>query len=177
MSDRRTHTARWLLLFTFLIFGIVSLAACGLGEPSWYYHFRCNGDADCLSTNPIGQRNGDLDEGPDKVNCDQLMTFAAHFWGPNAKNWCDQTESPADGATFALTYDANGSTGGAVPTDATRYEYLEYATVQGNPGNLSLGARRFSGWSAHADGSTKVWTQGGVFGMTEDVKLYAIFAP
>lgn len=159
------------------LLSLVSMTACGLGEPSWYYHFRCNGDQDCLETNPIGQPNGDLDEGPDKINCTQLMTFADHFWGPYAKNWCDQTELPNGGATYTLAYDANGSTGGAVPVDTTRYEYIERVIVQGNPGNLALSGRRFSGWSTHADGSNKVWTQGQGFEMTEDVTVYAIFVP
>ena len=50
-------------------------------DTNWYYHWNCNGDSDCLATNPTGAASGTLDEGPDEVNCTQLMVFASHFLG------------------------------------------------------------------------------------------------
>jgi hypothetical protein len=157
-----------------LLLSLVSLSAC-VSQPDWYYHFICKGDADCLSTNPTSQARGDLNEGPDEINCTQLMTFAEHFWGGNAKNWCDNYELPGNGATFTLTYDGNGSTSGTVPLDPTHYGFLDDVYVLGNPGSLALSPHAFKGWNAHADGSTKTWVQGETFMITEDAKLFAIF--
>ena len=79
---------------------IVSGCGGGGGSDDWYYHWNCNGDPDCLATNPTGQPSGTLNEGPEKVNCTQLLQFAAHFWGPAATNSCDQ--SPAGGGNSPL---------------------------------------------------------------------------
>src|SRR6478735_1058251 len=72
-----------------LLFSGALATGCGAGAATnWYYHWNCNGDADCLATNPTGAASGTLDEGPDQVNCTQLMVFASHFWGPAAFNSC-----------------------------------------------------------------------------------------
>lgn len=63
----------------------------GAGSGDWYYHWSCNGDAQCLATNPTGASSGTLNEGPVEANCSQLLTFAAHFWGGAATNSCDQS--------------------------------------------------------------------------------------
>lgn len=63
----------------------------GGGNGDWYYHWNCNGDAECLATNSAGQPSGTLDEGPVKVNCTQLLQFAATFWGSAATDSCDQS--------------------------------------------------------------------------------------
>lgn len=60
------------------------------GSGDWYYHFACNGDAQCLATNPTGTSSGNLDEGPSEASCTALMNFAARNWGPAAFNACDQ---------------------------------------------------------------------------------------
>jgi hypothetical protein len=170
---------RWVhyIVMMSLAMSLFTQTGCGLSEPDWYYHFICNGDQDCLETNPTGQPSGNLNEGPDKINCTQLMVFADHFWGPGAKNWCDQEELPGGGATFTLSYDANGSTGGTVPVDMTHYAFLQSVTVQGNPGNLTSGTFTFRGWNSKADGSAaKTWIQGGTFQLVEDVTLFATFS-
>jgi hypothetical protein len=61
------------------------------GSGDWYYHWNCNGDAECLATNAAGQPSGTLDEGPVEVNCTQLVQFAAMFWGSAATDSCDQS--------------------------------------------------------------------------------------
>lgn len=81
------------------------LAACGVAGDSsgWYYHWSCNGDSECLATNPTGQSSGT--SGPisgEQVGCNELMTFGTHFWGiPPATQSCDQNP--------------NGSGGGSAP--------------------------------------------------------------
>ena len=47
---------------------VVALAGCGGGsgggDPGWYYHFICNGDPECLSTNFAGAPSGTSNLGP-----------------------------------------------------------------------------------------------------------------
>ena len=40
--------------------------------------------------------------------------------------------------TYSVTYDANGATGGTVPTDSTSYDANASVTVLGNTGNLVI---------------------------------------
>ena len=76
---------------TLVVLSLV-VSACGGAPPDdWYYHWDCNGDFDCLTLNPTGQPSGTLNEGPDQVNCTQLMRFAAINWGPAATNSCDHS--------------------------------------------------------------------------------------
>jgi hypothetical protein len=63
----------------------------GGSSVDWYYHWSCNGDPDCLATNPTGQPSGTLNQGPVQINCTQLLQFAARFWGPAATNSCDNS--------------------------------------------------------------------------------------
>ena len=74
---------------------IAALSACAGApkESDWYYHWNCNGDSQCLATNPAGTATGVANEGPQQVSCTELLTFAAHFWGSGAVNWCDQSAS------------------------------------------------------------------------------------
>jgi Big-like domain-containing protein len=112
------------------------LTACGGaggssgGGGDWYYHFSCNGDSQCLITNPIGRPSGNLNEGPVEANCTQLMQFAAGpgGWGPAAFDACDQ--SPA----FPL--------------------HLLSLTVSPSGSSLALGAtRQFQAIAHYNDGS------------------------
>ena len=66
----------------------------GSSSGDWYYHFSCNGDPACLSTNFAGTSSGTANEGPVYANCSQLLTFAAHFWNmPPATDSCDQSSA------------------------------------------------------------------------------------
>src|SRR5579859_1514421 len=69
----------WLMLasLSFLL-----LAACGAssstsssGSGDWFYHWNCNGDSECLATNPTGAASGTLDEGPVEAECTQILQF------------------------------------------------------------------------------------------------------
>ena len=83
-----------------LAISLAALAAACSGQSDWYYHWDCHGDPECLTTNAGGAPSGTIDEGPDQQACTPLLTFAAHFWGANATNSCDQN---ANGGSPAPT--------------------------------------------------------------------------
>src|ERR1043165_5302468 len=71
---------------------VALLDGCG-GGGTWYYHWRCNGDPDCLDLNPTGAAEGTSDEG-NESSCRSLMTFSARFWGSAAEDACDRSPTP-----------------------------------------------------------------------------------
>lgn len=77
----------------------------GATSGNWYYHFDCNGDMGCLSTNPTGNTYGDLNEGPVYAACSGLLYFANINWGGAATSWCDNspTGSVGGGGTGGLS--------------------------------------------------------------------------
>ena len=80
----------------------------------------------------------------------------------------------APAATYAVTYNANGSTGGAAPTDSKRYAKGAVVTVLGNTGNLARTGYTFSSWNTAANGSGTASGAGTTFSMgTANVTLYA----
>src|SRR5579859_5864708 len=92
------------------------LAACGAsgsssssgGSGDWFYHWNCNGDPECLATNPTGAASGTSDEGPSESACTPLLQFAQNFWGSAATDSCDQNSSGSSGG--------GGGGGGSAPT-------------------------------------------------------------
>ena len=160
---------------------VIGLAACGSSAEDWYYHWNCNGDSECLTTNPTGQPWGDLDEGPEKVNCTELMDFASRNWGGYAINSCDQSPTTGEGdpnGAYVVLYDANGATGGAVPIDSKHYDQGQLAFVLGNSGNLVRTGHTFLSWNSKADGTGKDWAQGNQFVMyAANATLYAKWTP
>lgn len=88
-----------------LLSGALALAGCGGGgggggaDANWYYHFICNGDTECLSTNftPNGDPEGTSSQGPGQggeAGCNGLMNFGRNFWNiPPAQQWCDHVAS------------------------------------------------------------------------------------
>src|SRR5690242_19092996 len=96
--------------FMVLLLPSLLLAACGSGSSGggsgsgdWFYHWNCNGDSECLATNPTGAASGTLDEGPVEVNCTQLLQFGNQFWGSAATQSCDQNSSSGGGSGSAPT--------------------------------------------------------------------------
>ncbi len=105
--------------------GLVSLlllAGCGGGasEPVHYYHFICNGDPECLSTNFAGAPSGTSSQGPGQAGisgCNGLLYFGNNFWNiPPAQQWCDTSPGmnppPVPAVTVSLapsTIDAGQS--------------------------------------------------------------------
>jgi uncharacterized repeat protein (TIGR02543 family) len=77
-------------------------------------------------------------------------------------------------ATYTVTYDGNGSTGGAVPIDANSpYESGATVTALDNTGNLEKAGHAFDGWNTEADGSGTDYAANATFTITVDTTLYA----
>ncbi len=80
-------------------------------------------------------------------------------------------EAPAE--AYTVTYDGNGNTAGAVPTDATVYGKDAAATVLGNSGGLSKDGYTFACWNTAADGSGTDYGAGNTFTISSNTTLYA----
>ena len=78
--------------------------------------------------------------------------------------------------TYAVTYNANGATGGTVPVDSNSYQSGVTATVLGNSGILVNGVLTFSGWNTLANGTGTTYSaQSALVLGTTSVTLYAIW--
>lgn len=90
-------------------------------------------------------------------------------------NSCDGDKGVGGGpATYSVTYDGNGNTGGTVPTDATRYQQGQMVTVLANTGNLAKAGSFFAGWNTQADGNGITHSAPQTFAMgSANVVLYA----
>lgn len=76
-------------------------------------------------------------------------------------------------ATYNVTYDANGATGGTVPVDLDNHESGSSVTVLGNTGSLIKDGYNFNGWNTAADGTGTSYAAGGSFNISSDTTLYA----
>ena len=76
-------------------------------------------------------------------------------------------------ATYNVTYDANGATGGTVPVDSDNHESGSSVTVLGNTGSLIRDGYNFNGWNTAADGTGTNYAAGGSFNISSDTTLYA----
>jgi uncharacterized repeat protein (TIGR02543 family) len=77
-------------------------------------------------------------------------------------------------ATFGITYNGNGSTGGSVPVDPSQYRLGSPITVRGNTGVLVRTGYQFSGWNTRADGTGTAYAPDAILSMgTEAITLYA----
>ncbi len=86
-------------------------------------------------------------------------------------------DSAPPGATYSVTYNGNGNTGGSAPVDSGDYENAQTVTVLGNTGALVKDGFVFGGWNTQANGSGTAYTGGQTFAMgTADVTLYAVWA-
>ena len=83
------------------------------------------------------------------------------------------TFKAATPAAYTVTYDANGATGGTVPTDSTSYDANASVTVLGNTGNLVKTDYTFAGWNMAADGTGTDYAADATFTITADTTLYA----
>ncbi|MFC0393615.1 InlB B-repeat-containing protein [Paenibacillus mendelii] len=76
--------------------------------------------------------------------------------------------------TYTVTYDGNGSTGGAAPSDNGMYETGTTVTVLGNTGNLVKAGHVFAGWNTAANGSGTSYAAGATLTMgSANVTLFA----
>ena len=81
-------------------------------------------------------------------------------------------------ASFALTYQGNGATGGAVPGDSgTSWIYDAAVTLPGNTGGLERAGHAFAGWNTAADGSGTAYAPGATITMRQALTLYARWTP
>jgi hypothetical protein len=62
------------------------------------------------------------------------------------------SSDPGPGATYTVSYNGNGSTGGAVPVDNAAYENGNTVTVAGNTGSLTKTGHSFGGWNTKSEG-------------------------
>jgi hypothetical protein len=107
-----------------LLGAIALLSGCGGAggdsPPDWYYHWDCNGDSECLSTNPTGAASGTLNEGPEETDCTQLQDFSRHFWNmPPATDSCDHDPNGSAGGTASVTISGFSPTETAPGTNIT----------------------------------------------------------
>lgn len=81
---------------------------------------------------------------------------------------------PQPPATFTVTYDGNGNTGGSVPTDGGVYAEGDSVTVLGNDGGLVKTGYGFTGWNTATDGGGSDYSAGDTFTINAaDVTFYA----
>ena len=77
-------------------------------------------------------------------------------------------------ATYSVTYDGNGSTGGTAPTDSNRYLSNATVTVQSNSGSLLKTGYTFAGWNTAADGSGTSYAEASTLNIgSANIILYA----
>jgi uncharacterized protein (TIGR02145 family)/uncharacterized repeat protein (TIGR02543 family) len=76
--------------------------------------------------------------------------------------------------TFTVIYDANGSTGGALPSNAVNYETNARVTVLGNLGMLEKTGYTFAGWNTAKDESGATYIGGTI--VTVDTNNITLFA-
>lgn len=90
----------------------------------------------------------------------------------------DDTDNGTDNdpaLTYSVTYDGNGNTEGAPPTDATVYTTGGRATVLGDD-SFSRASHNFMGWNTAADGSGAAYATGDVLVIADaSVTLYAMW--
>jgi uncharacterized repeat protein (TIGR02543 family) len=80
--------------------------------------------------------------------------------------------------TYTATYNANGATGGSVPTDGNSYLQGAIVTLLGNTGTLLKTGFAFAGWNTKPDGSGTSYAAGATFSMgTANVSLYVVWIP
>lgn len=93
------------------------VSGCGGGggsgsEPNWYYHFACNGDRECLSTNFASAPAGTSDQGPGaggQAGCNGLLNFGNRFWTiPPAQQICNNSSSPPPAPTVSISVAPQG---------------------------------------------------------------------
>ncbi|MCH7226945.1 M6 family metalloprotease domain-containing protein [Haloferula sp. A504] len=86
--------------------------------------------------------------------------------------WVDQVVFTPAVATYTVSYDGNGNTGGGVPSDQTKTAGIDL-TLATNVGNLVKTGFAFEGWNTNAAGTGTDYAAGGTYATDADVTLYA----
>ena len=79
------------------------------------------------------------------------------------------------GTNYSVTYNGNGSTGGAVPVLPTNYKQYQPVSISGNTSSLTNGSLTFNGWNTAANGTGTIYpvTSNGFTMPASNVTLYA----
>ena len=101
-----------------------------------------------------------------------VLLLVASFFG------CANSVSPSSptATTYTVTYNANGATGGAVPTDGTQYASGATVTLKSNTGSLVRTGYAFAGWNTAAAGSGISYAAGSTCVIAANVTMYAQWA-
>ena len=116
----------------------------------------------------------------DSANEATYHMFSNNSWFFQTKDFgyrvrCVRSDS---NTTYAVTYSANASDGGTVPTDSYPYKNGATATALGNTGSLIKTNYTFVGWNTADDGSGDTYQSANTFTMgSANVTLYAQWAP
>jgi len=86
---------------------------------------------------------------------------------------CETDSSDKDTNKYTITFDGNGSDGGAAPTAITQTKPGEEIPVPGNTGSLTKTNFDFAGWNTKADGKGVTYPAGEKIKPTADTTLYA----
>ena len=78
-------------------------------------------------------------------------------------------------ATYTVTYNGNGNSGGSAPSDGNTYTNGQIVTVIGNTGNLTKTLYTFAGWNTSPSGTGTTYAQGATFPMSGSITLYAVW--
>ena len=127
------------------------------------------------------------------VGAGSSVTFSVDFYpgSPGLKTAVisignsDRDENPYDfaiqgmaTASYTVTYDGNGNTGGTAPIDPNSpYTYPATVTVLGNSGTLVKTNYTFSGWNTQSDGLGTTYQPADTFSIEGFTTLYAIWTP
>ena len=105
-----------------------------------------------------------------------VVFSACNFATPDAGSSSSSGTPTPTATTYRVTYDGNGSTGGAAPVDAKTYATGEKATVLAAPATLVKGTSVFSGWNTQADGLGALFKAGDSLTIASaNVTLYAFW--
>ncbi len=138
-----------------------------------------------LKLNGAGEDISPTDGGPDGVATTE-DNFSTTTWNlstaggtyiltvSSANAYISQIDmTTATTATFNVTYNGNGSTGGSVPTDATNYDADASVTVQAQ-GTMEKANYTFGGWNTANNGTGTNYVAGsGTFSIKGATTLYA----
>ncbi len=127
-----------------------------------------------------------------KQNSGNLVKTGFSFVGWNTKSDGSGTDYAADAtfkmpaanvelfakwstqATYKVTYNGNGNTGGDVPADTNNYLENADVTAKQNSGNLVKTGFTFAGWNTKSDGSGTDYAADAIFKMpAANVELFA----
>jgi len=107
------------------------------------------------------------------ANCYYRLTITTNNTTPKTNGVATITKVECFYNAYTITYNANGATGGTVPT-ATTHDAGSNATVASNTGSLVRTGYNFNGWNTQADGLGTDYAEGDpINSIAQDYTLYA----